>query len=129
MATKEFFELARDRLKPGGVVLINVGHPEGSDSLEENLTATLKESLPHVVRDPVTGTNTMLAASTDPVSPGNLLASADGKDAPIPEPLHELADDTALRLRPALPGGDIWTDDLAPVEWLVDLSLLDYANE
>jgi spermidine synthase len=129
MATKEFFELARDRLKPGGVVLINVGHPEGSDSLEENLTATLKESLPHVVRDPVTKTNTMLAASTDPVSPGNLLASADGKDAPIPEPLHELADDTALRLRPALPGGDIWTDDLAPVEWLVDLSLLDYANE
>ena len=41
LATKEFFELARDRLTPGGVVLINVGHPEGSTQLEKVLTATM----------------------------------------------------------------------------------------
>ena len=39
LTTKEFFELARERLAPGGVVAINVGHPEGSDRLERVLSA------------------------------------------------------------------------------------------
>ena len=42
LTTKEFFELARERLAPGGVVAINVGHPEGSDRLERVLSATLR---------------------------------------------------------------------------------------
>lgn len=129
MATKEFFELVRDRLKPGGVVLINVGHPENSDALEKNLTATLQEALPEVLRDPVTDTNTMLVGSADPISSGNILLATEGERSPIPRRLDGLATDTAIRVRPALTGGDIWTDDHAPVEWLVDLSLLDYANE
>ena len=129
MATEEFFELVRDRLKPGGVVLINVGHPESSDALEENLTATLKRALPFVLRDPVTDTNTMLIGSAEPIEPGNILRATEGENPPIPDALHELARDTAIRTRPGLTGGDIWTDDHAPVEWLVDLSLLEYAGE
>ena len=129
MATEEFFELVRDRLRPGGVVLINVGHPENSDALEENLTATLERALPYVLRDPVTDTNTMLVGSAEPVSAGNILLATRGADSPVPEELDDLAMDTALRIRPGLTGGDIWTDDHAPVEWLVDLSLLDYASE
>ena len=39
LATREFFALVRDRLDPGGVVVVNVGHPEGSDRLEQMLTA------------------------------------------------------------------------------------------
>jgi spermidine synthase len=35
LATREFFELVRDRLNPGGAVLVNVGFPEGSDDLEQ----------------------------------------------------------------------------------------------
>jgi hypothetical protein len=31
------------------------------------------------------------------------------------------------RLVPALTGGTVYTDDLAPVEWLTDLSILRYA--
>lgn len=129
MATKEFFELVRDRLLPGGVVLINVGHPETSDALEKNLTATLEEALPFVLRDPVTDTNTMLVGSAESISPANILAASKGRGAPIPPELRDLAMDTALRTRPPLTGGDVWTDDHAPVEWLVDLSLLDYAGE
>ncbi len=41
LATKEFFQLAHDRLRPGGAVLINVGHPESSDKLEKVLSATV----------------------------------------------------------------------------------------
>ncbi len=29
LATREFFELARERLAPGGIAIVNVGHPEG----------------------------------------------------------------------------------------------------
>ena len=128
MATREFFELVRDRLRPGGLVLINVGHPEGSDALELNLTATLREALPFVLRDPVTETNTMLAGSAGPISAANLRLATGGWNPPVPRQLHELAAATADRIEPPLTGGEIWTDDHAPVEWLVDLSLLDYAN-
>jgi hypothetical protein len=31
------------------------------------------------------------------------------------------------RIGPALRGGTVYTDDLAPVEWLTDLSILRYA--
>src|SRR5215217_8247300 len=41
LSTKEFFALARDRLAPGGVIVVNVGHPEGSDRLEKVLSATM----------------------------------------------------------------------------------------
>ena len=54
LATKEFFELAHDRLAPGGAVIINVGHPEDSPKLEQVLTATMGAAFPHVTRDPVT---------------------------------------------------------------------------
>jgi len=129
MATEEFFELVRDRLRPGGVVLINVGHPEGSDALEKNLTATLERALPNVLRDPVTDTNTMLAGSAGPIAARNLLEASIGPRSPIPGALDDLAFETAVRTGPPLDGGDVWTDDHAPVEWLVDLSLLEYAGE
>ena len=131
MATREFFELVRDRLAPGGMVMINIGHPESSDALEQNLTATLQEALPNALRDPVTDTNTMLVGSAVRISAGNLLSAAGSaaETSGLPVDLRPLARETALRIEPGLAGGDIWTDDHAPVEWLVDLSLLDYASE
>jgi hypothetical protein len=32
------------------------------------------------------------------------------------------------RLAPGLPGGEVYTDDRAPVEWLVDRSILSFAR-
>jgi len=125
LATTEFFDLVRERLKPGGTILINVGHPEGNDDLERTLSTTLAEIFPEILRDPVRDTSTMLVASEAPISAGNLRESAPD----LPSPLPVLARQTADRLEPAFTGGDVWTDDKAPVEWLVDLSLLGYANE
>ena len=62
LATREFFELARERLAPGGVVLINVGHPEGSDELERVLGRTMAAAFPSVRRYPIEPTNTLLVA-------------------------------------------------------------------
>jgi spermidine synthase len=124
LATKEFFELARDRLAPGGAVIINVGHPEDSPKLEQVLTATMGAAFPHIARDPVTDTNTLLIGSMEAPSADRLRAAA----ARMPPELREVALQDAARLGAPLRGGTVYTDDKAPVEWLVDKSLIDYAE-
>jgi len=125
LATREFFELARERLAPGGVVVINVGHPEGSQELERVLGGTMAAAFPAVLRYPIESTNTLLLAGTPPLSATRLHRNAGS----LPRRLRPLALNTAASLAPRLAGGEVYTDDHAPVEWLVDSSLLEYANE
>ena len=100
LVTKEFFQLVRHRLTPKGVVVVNVGHPKGHDELEKAMTATMRAVFPEVRRDPTTPTNTILVG-------GDELIGA--------------------QLAAPLPGGEVYTDDRAPVEWLIDRSLVEYA--
>jgi predicted membrane-bound spermidine synthase len=125
LTTVEFFETARDRLTPGGVVIVNVGHPRGQDDLEKVLAATIGEVFPHVMRDPVTASNTLLLASEAPISADRLRAAAPDL-APLLRPIALTA---ARRLEAPLEGGEVYTDDKAPVEWLIDKSIIDYASE
>jgi spermidine synthase len=124
MATKEFFELVRDRLAPGGVVAVNVGHPEGSDDFERVLGRTMAAAFPTVLRDPVEDTNTLLLGTEADASRARLEAAARSLDGN----LGRLAAIDAARLEPRLPGGEVYTDDRAPVEWLIDKSILGYAE-
>ena len=71
LATEEFFELVRDRLAHRGVLIVNAGHPEGQDDLERVLTATIQEVFPHVLRDPIEPTNTLIVASRSLTSSKN----------------------------------------------------------
>ncbi|HEX5930015.1 MAG TPA: fused MFS/spermidine synthase [Solirubrobacterales bacterium] len=125
LTTREFFELARERLAPEGTVIVNVGHPEGSEELEQVLGATMATAFPRVLRYPIEDTNTLLVASGEGLSAARLQRNADG----LPVELRPLAGEAAAVLEPRLPGGEVFTDDHAPVEWLVDSSLLEYANE
>jgi spermidine synthase len=125
LATKEFFQLAHDRLRPGGAVLINVGHPEASDKLEKVLSATLGSAFTYVVRDPVKRENTILIASDTPPSRDTLLKAQES----LPPELEQLAIDASGRLAPAMTGGPVYTDDRAPVEWLVDTSIVHAAAD
>jgi spermidine synthase len=102
LVTKEFFQLVRDRLTPNGQVVVNVGHPQGDHALEKVMTATMRSVFPQVRRDPAKPTNTILVAGRHPVGG---------------------------RLRAPLSGGEVYTDDRAPVEWLIDRSLVKYAAE
>jgi hypothetical protein len=45
----------------------------------------------------------------------------------LPAALRGTALAAAARLGPPLEGGDVYTDDKAPVEWLIDKSIVDYA--
>jgi spermidine synthase len=122
LATREFFALMRSHLSSRGVVLVNIGHPSGSDALERAVSATLRAVFPWVVRDPSEPTNTLLAASAAPITAQRLRASAQT----LPAELGSKALAAAARLAPALGRGPVYTDDLAPVEWLVDESIIGY---
>ena len=124
LCTVEFFETVRDRLARGGVLIVNVGHPEGQDGLEKVLTATIGDVFPHVMRDPVDHTNTLLVASEAPLSADRMREAVPS----LPVALRPTAYAAAERLAPPLRGGDVYTDDRAPVEWLVDKSIIDYAG-
>ncbi len=125
LVTREFFALVRRHLNPGGVVIVNVGHIPGSDALEKVVTATLHAEFPTVVRDVVSGDNSLVLGSVAPLSPARMLAAG---PTTAPE-LASLARSVAGRLAPALRGGSVYTDDRAPVEWLTDLSILRYATQ
>jgi spermidine synthase len=126
LTTREFFALVREHLAPGGLVIINVGHPEQSDQLEKVLSATMRTEFgdANVWRDPAEPTNSMLVGTTASDPAGRLRAAA----APLPTELAVVAVATADRLAPALTGGPVYTDDRAPVEWLVDTSLAQVAE-
>jgi spermidine synthase len=125
LATREFFDLVRDRLAPGGVALVNVGHPEGNDDLETVIGRTMSAVFPNVLRDPFDDSNTLLVASDGAASAGRLHAAI----STLPAGLQRLAETEAARVGPRLPGGSVYTDDRAPVEWLVDRSILGYAAD
>jgi spermidine synthase len=125
LATKEFFQLAHDRMRPGGVLVVNAGHPEGSDALETALGGTMSFVFPHVLRAPIESTNTMLVASDAPLSPDKMRRAASSKSVEF----SNLAALKASSMGPAFPSDTVYTDDRAPVEWLIDSSILSYAGE
>jgi spermidine synthase len=122
LATREFFALMRSHLRPSGVVVVNVGHPTGSSALERAISSTLGAVFRHVVRDPSEPTNTLVAASMAPIGPSTMRSAAPA----LPAELRSTAFAAAARLAPALAGGPVYTDDRAPVEWLVDESIVGY---
>jgi spermidine synthase len=125
LATKEFFSLVRERLRPGGVVVVNAGHPEGNDDLEKVLGRTISEAFPHVMRDPIEPTNTLLVASEAELSADAIREGT--KDLPVE--VANLGAQEATRFGELLEGGEVYSDDRAPVEWLIDRSILGYASE
>ena len=78
-----------------------------------------------VLRDPVKATNSVLVGTDAPASAGALRAATRA----LPPDLAAVTGAAAGRLAPALPGGTVYTDDRAPVEWLIDASIVHVAAE
>ena len=81
----------------------------------------MREAFPAVLRDPSERVNTMLV--------GLASGRRDGDGRRASAPLLPVAAATARRIRPGLRGGTVYTDDRAPVEWLIDGSILKVAAE
>ncbi len=85
---------------------------------------TLRSVFPVVLRDMVSDSNSLVLASTSALSGSRMLA-AGGK---LPAGLMNLDAAVAGKLTPALAGGEVFTDDRAPFEWLTDFSIVRYAT-
>jgi spermidine synthase len=124
LTTKEFFTLARDRLADGGVVVVNAGHPEGSVALERVLAAGLRSAFPHVAQYPVAPRNTLLIAS----SRRPTVAGLERGRASTHDELGPAFDEAIDTLAAASADRAAYTDDKAPVEWLIDRSIVSYVQ-
>jgi hypothetical protein len=85
----------------------------------------MSEAFPTVLRDPIEPTNTLLVGSEAPASAARLRDTI----PELPRELQPVAVEQMMRIGPRLDGGEVYTDDRAPVEWLIDRSILGYASE
>jgi len=125
LSTVEFFEEVRDRLTPNGVVAINVGTPPDEDEVVERIAATMRSVFPAVLNARYGEFNSVLLGFRDPAAATDArtrLATATGDTAIAARILAPL-------LTPVAPGGEVFTDDHAPVEKMTDGAILDYLNK
>jgi spermidine synthase len=125
LTTSEFFALVRKHLSPGGTVAINCGHAATDYRLVDAIAHTMEQVFPSVFIVDVPGSiNSVVVASAASVSLDTFsqnLARASG----LTRTVGMRADS---RVRPAPRTGAVFTDDLAPVEQLIDQIVLDYVR-
>jgi spermidine synthase len=125
LATREFFRLVRDHLRPGGVVALNVAAVPDDKRLVDAVGGTLAADFPQVLEWPALRFNTIVLGLTEPLAAHELrrrLASG-------PTDLASLRRLLAHEARPMKAASRPWTDDRAPVEWLTDRMIVAYAAE
>jgi spermidine synthase len=121
LATREFFRLARDRLAPGGILALNVASVPGDDRLLEGIAGTVRHEFDAVDVWPALRFNKILLAFDEP-SPHEVVPN---DVRPALRPLVRLL---VRQLEPAPPKAKRpWTDDRAPVEWVTDRMIVEYA--
>ncbi|MCS6910019.1 MAG: fused MFS/spermidine synthase, partial [Anaerolineales bacterium] len=127
LTTREFFEEARAKLADDGVLVINVGRTPGDDRLVRAIAGTLRAVFPSVhVAEVPDSFNSIVYATARPTRAENLRANLER----LPESAHPLLRKTlarvALHLGPTPPSDTVFTDDLAPVEFISNAIVLDF---
>jgi spermidine synthase len=123
LATREFFRLARSRLVPGGAIVLNVAAAPGDHRLAEHVSGTLATEFPLVLTWQALRFNQFVIALDRP-SPRDVLVHRLRSGPARLRPLQALL---ARDMRVAPPSADPWTDDHAPVEWITDRMILEFA--
>jgi spermidine synthase len=128
LTTEEFFQQVRDHLNPGGVAAVNVGRTSTDYRLVAALASTMAAVYPNVylIDDP-NFDNTLVFGTSEPVSIDDVKHNLGMVDAP----LASSAAQTALaegHLRASPYHGQVYTDDLAPVEQLIDEIIFSYVT-
>lgn len=125
LTTEEFFDLARDRLKPGGVLALNVARVPGDERLSQAIGSTMLAAFPQAwVWKPLRFNELMLGFDR-PVTKAELEERVGEVDERV-APLVPLFRDG---IRAVEATRDPLTDDRAPVEWLTDQMIVDFIAE
>lgn len=123
LTTREFFQTAFDHLDGDGVLAINVGRAPQDRRLIDDLCATIGAVFPSVYVVDVPNTfNSIIYATRQPTTVDDLLANALAlqNDPSAPPLLQQVTASAYLNRQPVEPGGEIYTDDKAPIEWVTN---------
>lgn len=127
MTTREFFQIAVERLSEDGVLVINVGRAPNDRRLIQDLATTMGSLLPSVhVMDIPNSFNSMIFATRQPSDASNLYRNYQALlEMPVAPPLLlEAASVTLTNMQPTPQPGMVFTDDLAPIEWITNNMIL-----
>jgi predicted membrane-bound spermidine synthase len=130
LTTREFFEEVANRLSETGMVVVNAGRSETDFRLVDSLASTMLSVFPYVyLVDAERYENTLIYGTFTPSSIQQFAENATGLD---PGSLGGTIAQRAVatgNIRIADASVEPYTDDLAPVEWLVDRMIVDAARE
>ena len=128
LTTKEFFQHVRDHLNPGGVVAVNVGRTATDYRLVDAIASTMAAVYTNVylIDDP-NFNNTLVFGTTEPVTMQDVVHNM----AMVSSPLATEAAQTTLTggwMKVSPYHSQVFTDDLAPVERLIDEIIFSYIS-
>ncbi len=123
LATREFFRLARSRLAPGGAIVLNVAATPDDQRLAKGVSGTLAAEFPLVLTWQALRFN-QFVIGLDRHQPREVLVR---RLAGGPVQLRPLGALLARDMKIASPASNPWTDDRAPVEWITDRMILEFA--
>lgn len=123
MTTLEFFQICASRLADDGTLTLNVGSTPGDRRLIDGLATTMAQVFPSIHIMDIPGTlNTMIFATKQPTTRDdfaqNLLRLS--QDAAINPLLLVTMTSAYNHLQPGYTATTVFTDDLAPIEWIVN---------
>jgi spermidine synthase len=128
LTTREFFSEVRDHLKPGGVAVVNAGRTTTDFRLVAAIASTMAAVYPSVFLVDVPGfVNTIVYGATEPTTVADVMHNL----GLISEPLAQTVAASAAtegNLRASTYHGQVFTDDLAPVERLIDEIIFSYVT-
>ena len=128
LTTREFFSEVRDHLRPGGVAVVNAGRTAKDYRLVDAIASTMAAVYSTVfLVDVPAFNNTLVYGTTEPVT----LDDVQRNLALVSEPLAQQVARSVLsegRLRLSPYHDQVFTDDLAPVERLIDQIIFSYVT-
>jgi len=129
LTTYEFFQLVYNHLTEDGVMVVNVGRAPNDRRLIDGLAGTINGIFPSVyVMDVPNSFNSIIYATVQPTEIenlyGNLLYLYTRPD--IDPMLIEAIELVVTNLQPTPKSQVIFTDDLAPVEWITNNMVLNF---
>ena len=129
LTTREFFQTVHDRLKEDGVMAINVGRAPDDRRLIDGLVGTLRTVFPSLYVMDLPGTfNTIVYATRQPTRIENLYENylyLLAREDTHPLLIHVI-EQMVVYQQPLPESQTVYTDDLAPIEWVTNDMVLRY---
>ena len=123
MTTREFFEICASHLTDDGVLTINSASVPGDRRLINGLATTMRTVFPSIYTVDIPGSlNTMIFATKQKTISENFAVNllAFSQDASVHPLLINTMQVTFANLKTDYESSQVFTDDHAPIEWIVN---------